>query len=64
VGAVSEASSAASEGWVLHDANSRADEVAGVIAFLASEAAVFVNGVILSVDGGLHKPRHNFVAHV
>jgi meso-butanediol dehydrogenase/(S,S)-butanediol dehydrogenase/diacetyl reductase len=25
-----------------------------VIAFLASEDAVFVNGVILSVDGGLH----------
>jgi meso-butanediol dehydrogenase / (S,S)-butanediol dehydrogenase / diacetyl reductase len=30
------------------------EEVAGVIAFLASEDAVFVNGVILSVDGGLH----------
>jgi meso-butanediol dehydrogenase / (S,S)-butanediol dehydrogenase / diacetyl reductase len=30
------------------------DEVAGVIAFLASEDAVFVNGVILPVDGGLH----------
>ncbi len=30
------------------------DEVAGVIAFLASEDAVFINGVILPVDGGLH----------
>jgi meso-butanediol dehydrogenase / (S,S)-butanediol dehydrogenase / diacetyl reductase len=30
------------------------EEVAGVIAFLASDDAVFVNGVILSVDGGLH----------
>jgi meso-butanediol dehydrogenase/(S,S)-butanediol dehydrogenase/diacetyl reductase len=30
------------------------DEVAGVIAFLASADAVFVNGVILPVDGGLH----------
>ena len=30
------------------------DEVAGVIAFLASEDARFVNGVILPVDGGLH----------
>ena len=29
------------------------DEVAGVIAFLASEDARFVNGVILPVDGGL-----------
>ena len=29
-------------------------EIAGVIAFLASEDAVFVNGVILPVDGGLH----------
>jgi meso-butanediol dehydrogenase/(S,S)-butanediol dehydrogenase/diacetyl reductase len=29
------------------------DEVAGVIVFLASEDAVFVNGVILPVDGGL-----------
>ena len=29
------------------------DEVAGVIAFLASKDAVFVNGVILPVDGGL-----------
>ena len=29
------------------------DDVAGVIAFLASEDAVFVNGVILPVDGGL-----------
>ena len=30
------------------------DEIAGVIAFLASEDAVFINGVILPVDGGLH----------
>ncbi len=30
------------------------DEVAGVIAFLASEDAVFVNGVNLPIDGGLH----------
>lgn len=30
------------------------DEVAGVIAFLASEDAVFINGVNLPVDGGLH----------
>jgi meso-butanediol dehydrogenase/(S,S)-butanediol dehydrogenase/diacetyl reductase len=31
----------------------RPDEVAGVIAFLASEDALFINGVILPVDGGL-----------
>jgi meso-butanediol dehydrogenase / (S,S)-butanediol dehydrogenase / diacetyl reductase len=30
------------------------DEVAGVIAFLASEDAVFINGVNLAIDGGLH----------
>ena len=30
------------------------DEIAGVIAFLASEDAAFINGVILPVDGGLH----------
>jgi len=30
------------------------EEVAGVIAFLASEDALFVNGVNLPVDGGLH----------
>ena len=30
------------------------DEIAGVIAFLASEDARFVNGVILPVDGGLY----------
>ena len=29
-------------------------EVAGVIAFLASEDAVFINGVNLPIDGGLH----------
>jgi meso-butanediol dehydrogenase/(S,S)-butanediol dehydrogenase/diacetyl reductase len=30
------------------------DDIAGVIAFLAGEDAVFINGVILPVDGGLH----------
>jgi meso-butanediol dehydrogenase/(S,S)-butanediol dehydrogenase/diacetyl reductase len=30
------------------------DDIAGVIAFLASKDAVFVNGVILPVDGGLN----------
>ena len=30
------------------------DDIAGVIAFLASQDAVFINGVILPVDGGLH----------
>ncbi len=30
------------------------DEVAGVIAFLASEDAIFINGVNLPIDGGLH----------
>jgi len=30
------------------------DDIAGVIAFLASEDARFVNGAILPVDGGLH----------
>ena len=34
--------------------SAKPEEVAGVIAFLASEDAVFINGVILSVDGGLH----------
>jgi meso-butanediol dehydrogenase/(S,S)-butanediol dehydrogenase/diacetyl reductase len=29
------------------------DDIAGVIAFLASDDAVFINGVILPVDGGL-----------
>jgi meso-butanediol dehydrogenase/(S,S)-butanediol dehydrogenase/diacetyl reductase len=29
------------------------DDIAGVIAFLASDDAIFVNGVILPVDGGL-----------
>jgi meso-butanediol dehydrogenase / (S,S)-butanediol dehydrogenase / diacetyl reductase len=29
------------------------DEIAGVIAFLASKDAIFVNGVVLPVDGGL-----------
>jgi meso-butanediol dehydrogenase/(S,S)-butanediol dehydrogenase/diacetyl reductase len=30
------------------------EEVADVIAFLASEDALFVNGVNLPIDGGLH----------
>jgi len=30
------------------------DEIAGVIAFLASDDAVFINGVVLPVDGGLN----------
>jgi len=30
------------------------DEVAGVIAFLASEDAIFINGVNLPIDGGLN----------
>ena len=30
------------------------EEVAGVIAFLASEDALFINGVNLPIDGGLH----------
>jgi meso-butanediol dehydrogenase / (S,S)-butanediol dehydrogenase / diacetyl reductase len=30
------------------------DQVAGVIAFLASEDAIFINGVNLPIDGGLH----------
>jgi meso-butanediol dehydrogenase/(S,S)-butanediol dehydrogenase/diacetyl reductase len=40
------------------------DEVAGVIAFLASEDALFINGVNLPVDGGLHASngQPNFLA--
>jgi len=40
------------------------DDIAGVIAFLASEDAVFVNGVILPVDGGLQASngQPNFLA--
>jgi meso-butanediol dehydrogenase/(S,S)-butanediol dehydrogenase/diacetyl reductase len=34
--------------------SAKPDEIAGVIAFLASEDAGFINGVILPVDGGLH----------
>jgi meso-butanediol dehydrogenase/(S,S)-butanediol dehydrogenase/diacetyl reductase len=30
------------------------DDIAGVIAFLAREDALFVNGAILAVDGGVH----------
>ncbi len=41
------------------------DEVGGVIAFLASDDARFVNGVNLSVDGGLHASngQPNFLRH-
>ena len=40
------------------------DEVAAVIAFLASDDASFVNGVILPVDGGLaaSNGQPNFLA--
>jgi meso-butanediol dehydrogenase/(S,S)-butanediol dehydrogenase/diacetyl reductase len=40
------------------------DDIAGVIAFLASEDARFVNGAILPVDGGLHASngQPNFLA--
>ncbi|RXH56195.1 3-oxoacyl-[acyl-carrier protein] reductase [Granulicella sibirica] len=40
------------------------DEVAGVIAFLASDDATFINGVNLPVDGGLHASngQPNFLA--
>jgi len=42
----------------------RPEEIAGVIAFLASEDAIFVNGVVLPVDGGLHASngQPNFLA--
>jgi meso-butanediol dehydrogenase / (S,S)-butanediol dehydrogenase / diacetyl reductase len=39
--------------WGMSAYNAAPEEIAGVIAFLASEDAVFVNGVILPVDGGL-----------
>jgi meso-butanediol dehydrogenase/(S,S)-butanediol dehydrogenase/diacetyl reductase len=40
------------------------DDIAGVITFLASEDAVFINGVILPVDGGLgaSNGQPNFLA--
>ena len=40
------------------------DEIAGAIAFLASEDATFINGVILPVDGGLNASngQPNFLA--
>jgi len=38
------------------------EEVAGVIAFLASEVALFVNGVILSVDGASMRPTGNRIS--
>jgi meso-butanediol dehydrogenase/(S,S)-butanediol dehydrogenase/diacetyl reductase len=34
--------------------SAKPEEIAGVIAFLASEDALFINGVNLPVDGGLH----------
>jgi meso-butanediol dehydrogenase / (S,S)-butanediol dehydrogenase / diacetyl reductase len=39
------------------------DEVAGMIPFLASEEALFINGVNLPIDGGLHASngRLNFL---
>jgi meso-butanediol dehydrogenase/(S,S)-butanediol dehydrogenase/diacetyl reductase len=42
------------------------DDIAGVIAFLASEDAVFINGVILPVDGGLgaSNGQPNFLARL
>jgi hypothetical protein len=42
------------------------DEVAGVIAFLASEDAIFIDGVNLPIDGGLHASngQPNFLSHL
>jgi meso-butanediol dehydrogenase/(S,S)-butanediol dehydrogenase/diacetyl reductase len=41
------------------------EEVAGVIAFLASKDAIFINGVNLPIDGGLHASngQPNFLSH-
>jgi meso-butanediol dehydrogenase / (S,S)-butanediol dehydrogenase / diacetyl reductase len=50
----SEAAMAAFRGRLPIGRPATPDEVVGVIAFLASEDALFVNGVILPVDGGLH----------
>jgi len=38
------------------------DEVAGVIAFLASEDAIFINAVILPIDGAFMRPTANRIS--
>jgi meso-butanediol dehydrogenase / (S,S)-butanediol dehydrogenase / diacetyl reductase len=42
------------------------DEIAGVIAFLASDDARFINGAILPVDGGVSASngQPNFLKHL